>query len=129
MAPFAVCAILAVAGRSGLATPAAALWGGAIIAFLAGVRRGASFRQPGGPQPRQLVVMAAHFSVAVVALALVFAGLAGVAAGLLALAFASLGLADLLGAKAGSMPLFFARLRPPQAAFATVSLAVVALLA
>jgi hypothetical protein len=108
---------------------AAGLWGGAILAFLAGVRRGVSFRQPGGPAPRQIVIMGGHFAFALAGLALVAAGLPGPACGLLTLPYASLAITDRAGAKAGTMPLHFARLRPAQSAVATVSLAAVAVLA
>ncbi len=131
MAPFPVLAGLAATGHgtAGLAAQAAGLWGGAILAFLAGVRRGVSFRQPGGPALRQIVIMGVHFVFALAGLALVARGLPGLAAGLLALAYASLALTDRAGALAGTMPLHFARLRPAQSALATISLAAVALYA
>jgi hypothetical protein len=129
MAPLAACAGLALAGLPGLAAPLASLWGGAVLAFLAGIRRGVSFRQPGGPRARQILTMLVHFLFALAALGLLAVGLPGPAAGLLTPAYASLALTDRRGALAGTMPLHFARLRPAQAAVATVSLAVVALLA
>jgi hypothetical protein len=131
MAPFPLLAAAAALAppSAQLAAASAGLWGGAILAFLAGVRRGVSFRQPGGPVARQIVIMGAHFTLALLALALVTAGRPGPAAGLLALSYASLAVTDRAGAKAGTMPLHFIRLRPAQAAVATLSLIVVALLA
>ena len=129
MAPFVACAGLALAGVPEPAAPLASLWGGTILAFLAGVRRGVSFRQPGGPKARQVLIMVAHFLLALAALGLLASGLPGPAAGLLTPAYASLALTDRRGALAGTMPLHFARLRPAQAAVATASLGLVALLA
>jgi hypothetical protein len=135
MAPFPVGAALAVAGGSTGAAAATltVLWGGAILAFLAGVRRGVSFRTPGGLGLAELALMLwlyllAAGALAVIALALGTPSLppVAIAAGLLAAGFATILVADPVAAARGTMPLHFARLRPVQMAVPTLSLALIA---
>jgi hypothetical protein len=118
VAPVALCLIgvLAFEGaESALARQLGVLWGAAILIFLAGVRRGLSFRTPGGARAAQIATMAWYF---VVGLAAALASLATAPPWLgpaLALAgFASLIALDPPAARRAEAPLFFLRLRPPQ---------------
>lgn len=97
------------------------LWGGLILAFLSGVRRGLSFRTEGGPRPAQLVVSMALFGAALAAFLLpwTWAALA-----LMIVAYGSLAVIDPWAAKRGEAPLFFVRLRPVQMPLIVVALAV-----
>jgi hypothetical protein len=111
-------------GRGGPAAALAAdltvLWGGAILVFLAGVRRGLSFRTEGGPTLAQLATSLGLFTLGLAALAAprTGAGLALLLAGYLALA-----VLDPWAARRGEAPLFFARLRPLQMLVPIASLA------
>lgn len=96
----------------------------AILLFLSGVRRGLSFRAPDGPTWPQRITFFWLFGLGL--LGVVF-HLQPVATGLVALGFASVGLFDWLAARKEEAPPYFARLRPPQMAIATVGL--IALLA
>lgn len=87
------------------------LWGAAILAFLAGVRRGLSFRTDGGPTAAQITVMGWLFACALAAL--LIPPLPVVLAIELA-AFLSLAVIDPWAARRGEAPLFFTRLRPVQ---------------
>jgi Protein of unknown function (DUF3429) len=101
-------------GRGGLAALAAdltVLWGGAILVFLAGVRRGLSFRTEGGPTPAQLAASLGLFALGLAALA---APRTGAALALLLVGYAALAVLDPWAARRGEAPLFFARLRPLQ---------------
>lgn len=95
------------------------LWGGAILTFLAGVRRGLSFRTPGGPTPAQIVTMLWLFGIGLVSLATQDLRIAPV---LLLIGYISLAILDPLAARRGEAPLFFARLRPLQMLIPIVSL-------
>ena len=103
-------------GRSRLCRPAIAL-------FLAGVRRGLSFRTPGGVRAGQIAMMVWLF----------FAGLAAPmlprepALWLLAAVYPSLGILDPPTARAWHVPLYFRRLRPWQMGLAAASPAATAL--
>ncbi len=105
-----------------LAEAATLLWAGAILCFLAGVRRGVSFRTPGGPTPAQIATMLWLFVLGVGALATLPLGLARV---LLLLGYVSLAVLDPLAARRGEAPLFFSRLRPVQMAIPIVSILVI----
>ena len=107
-----------------LAEAGAVLWAGAVLCFLSGVRRGVSFRTPGGPTPVQIATMLWLFVLGVGALATLPLGAARV---LLLLGYVSLAVLDPLAARRGEAPLFFVRLRPVQMAIPIVSvLAIVA---
>ncbi|WP_152044870.1 DUF3429 domain-containing protein [Aureimonas psammosilenae] len=101
------------------------LWGAAIVLFLSGVRRGVSFRTPGGATLAQLAMMMWLFLAgfaAVLAAAFQFP----LASGLVQLlAYASLLVLDPVAARWGEAPLYFARLRPPQMSLAVLSLLVI----
>lgn len=125
MLPFAVGAALAWIG----VTPGRAVWidltlfwAASICTFLSGVRRGVSFRTMGGPTLRQMLTMIWLFSAGSGALVLWWTGHEALAVGLLALAYATIGVLDPIAARAGEAPLFFARLRPVQMIIPVVSL-------
>ena len=86
-------------------------WGGAILAFLAGVRRGLAFRTPGGERPLQIATVVWLYVLA--ALALVWPHNVW-RIGFLLAGYASLAIADPLAARRQEAPLFFTRLRPVQ---------------
>ncbi|WP_420391929.1 DUF3429 domain-containing protein [Acuticoccus sp.] len=113
------------------------LWGATIVIFLAGVRRGVSFRTMNGPTTSQLLVMLWLFglgsgSLLVTALSVGTGAVppAAIASALLAVGFASLVILDPIAADRGEAPLFFKRLRPvqmPVAALAYGALTIAAL--
>ncbi len=114
MVPFPVLALVPWFGPAAW-VPAAlswlVCWGAAILAFLAGVRRGLSFRTPGGERPAQIVTVLWLYLLAVGALLLPW--MTGRLA-LLAAGYASLAVMDPAAARRREAPLFFARLRPVQ---------------
>ena len=59
------------------------IWAATILAFLAGVRRGLSFRTRGGPAPAQIATMMVFFTLALLALVALAIDLPRVAAALL----------------------------------------------
>lgn len=95
------------------------LWAGAILIFLAGVRRGLAFRTPGGATAAQLGTMLWLFLAGLLALASPWAGPALV---LLLLGYGSLALLDPLAARRGEAPPFLGRLRPVQMAVGLLAL-------
>ena len=105
-----------------LAETGAVLWGAAVLTFLAGVRRGVSFRTPGGPKVAQIATMLWLFVLGVGAMATLPLEVARV---LLLIGYASLAVLDPLAARRGEAPLFFARLRPVQMAIPIVSILVI----
>lgn len=118
MVPFPVLALAGWLGWAG-AVGGAILWGGAVLCFLSGVRRGLSFRTPGGPTLAQLAVFAWLFAAGIAALAMPWP----VAALLLLTAgYGSLIPLDPVAARGGEAPLYFARLRPWQMAIPVASL-------
>ena len=98
------------------------LWSGALLAFLAGVRRGLTFRSPDGETPAQIATM---FYLFVIAVAALFSGPTRVAASLLMLGFTSVGILDWMAARRQEVPPYFARLRPVQMLLPVISLLVV----
>lgn len=123
--------LAAGAGAAWLAAPGSAsaalivaltsTWAGAIVAFLAGVRRGLSFRAPDGATAPQLVTMLWLFLLAFAALAL---GPGRLATAILIAGYVSLAVFDTMAARREEAPPYFARLRPAQMAVAVVSLTV-----
>lgn len=87
------------------------IWSGAVLCFLAGVRRGLSFRQEGGPTVAQLGVMMGQFVLGVAAL---LSPWLMPSLCLLLLGYASLAWLDPIAAHRHEAPLYFARLRPTQ---------------
>lgn len=122
MVPLALAALGAWTLEGAAAELAATLgliWGAALVLFLAGVRRGLSFRTPGGPRPGEIAAMLWLFGLGFAALLTP----AALSAALLALAFASLAVLDPRAARRGEAPPFFARLRPAQMAAPTLAAA------
>ena len=95
------------------------LWGGAVLCFLSGVRRGLSFRAVGGPTLLQLAVFAWLFAAGLAALVVPWPALALL---ILIMGFGSLVWLDPAAAERGEAPLYFARLRPWQMAVPVASL-------
>lgn len=120
MLPLVAAALIAWLGPPSLALPLpslAAVYGAAILLFLSGVRRGLSFRTPGGPRPRQIGFMLWLFAAGGAALVLPPAPSFAV----LTAGFGSLLALDPAAARRAEAPLYFARLRPPQMALATAA--------
>ena len=95
-------------------------WGASILAFLAGVRRGLSFRTPGGERPIQITTMAWLYLLAIAALLVTGPG---ASMALLAIGFLSIAVLDPAAARRQEAPLFFARLRPVQMTVPVLALA------
>ncbi len=129
----AVVPVLASATAAGLAPPlrtgfvprAGIVWAGTVLAFLGGVRRGLSFRTPGGPGERQLAGMARSFGLAAAALLSARPRLSCL---LLAAGFTDVAVNDPVMAEHDEAPEFFAELRPPQMALAVAGLLTLAIL-
>lgn len=94
-----------------VATSLGVLWSAAILIFLAGVRRGLSFRTPGGERPIQLATMIWFFLLGVGAFVVptVVASLA-----ILIVGYLSVAILDPVAARRQEVPAHFARLRPLQ---------------
>ncbi|MGN6375936.1 MAG: DUF3429 domain-containing protein [Sphingomonas sp.] len=93
-------------------------WGGVLLVFLAGVRRGLSFFTGGGPRPAQIATMVWLFLLGCAAL--LVAPL--IAFPLLVVGYGSIALLDPPAARRGEAPAFFAQLRPPQMGVALIGL-------
>ena len=125
MVPLVAGAVAAVMLRGpvdALVIHLAVVWAGALLCFFAGVHRGLSFRQPGGPMVRQLGGMLLLFSLGVVSLLSPWPGPALV---LQLAGFASMAVLDPIAARHGEAPRYFARLRPVQLLIPLASLGVV----
>ena len=123
MVPFVLLAAalwIGPAGWARLLLPWLSAWGAAILAFLAGVRRGLSFRTPGGERTAQIVTVIWLYLLAIGALVVPSHLLS---LGLLVAGFASLAILDPSAARRQEAPLFFARLRPVQMAVPVAALA------
>ena len=90
------------------------LWGAAILLFLAGVRRGLSFRTPNGVTSGQIAASMWYFTAGFGSLALWALGSKAPAMLLLLLGYASLIVFDVRAARNLEAPPYFARLRPLQ---------------
>ncbi len=115
---FALAAWVAPVGGLRAAAVAAVLaWGGALLAFWAGVRRGLSFSERRGAALEEMAAFLLLFGVAVVGMVLrwplVLAG-----------GFVAAGALDARAARRGEAPRYFRRLRPAQAAVGALSMAV-----
>lgn len=95
------------------------LWGAAVALFLSGVRRGLSFRMPGGWTRAQLGAFAWLFWAGLASLVLPL----NAAFALLSLVYASLAVIDPVSAERAEVPLWFRRLRPGQMTLAAAGLA------
>ena len=138
MVPFAlgaVCSWVAAGPWRVAIMDATILWGCAILTFLAGVRRGVSFRTPGGVTFAQIGTMLWLFLIGLAALWVFVLGGGQRAVGatlaslaLLLVGYVSLAILDPLAARSGEAPLFFARLRPIQMLTPVASLAALVVL-
>lgn len=125
MVPLAAGAIAALVLRGPIAALVIHLtlvWSGALLCFFAGVHRGLSFRQAGGPRLTQLGGMLWLFSIGVASLMSPWPGPAAV---LQLAGFVTLAVLDPLAARHREAPRYFARLRPVQLLIPMASLAVV----
>ena len=98
-----------------LLVSAGQLWAGALLIFIAGVRRGLGLAADDS-RPRVLLVMLALFLLGLAGIAMPWAA----AFPALGLGFAAVAWLDPRAARAGEAPRHFARLRPPQMAIAIV---------
>lgn len=126
MAPMVACAVAAwasVGSVRAVAMSLAIIWGGAVLVFLAGVRRGLGFRSPSGTRSSQIVFMLWTF-------ALAFGSMIALqpltSLGLLILGYAGMALSARGAALREEVPIFFAGLRPAQMSVAALSLCAVA---
>jgi hypothetical protein len=87
------------------------IWAGGILAFLAGVRRGLSFRTQGGPSNAQLLTMLWLVGLAILGLPSPWPLVSIV---ILLIGYCSIVWLDPIAASHHEVPSFFARLRPPQ---------------
>ena len=103
---------------------ATTLYGSSILLFLAGVRRGLSFRTEGGATPTQIGTMLGLYGLGLVALlSAVMFGKSVLALSLLLAGYLAIAVLDPIAARTGEAPLYFARLRPLQMPIAILSLA------
>ncbi|WP_419827254.1 DUF3429 domain-containing protein [Sphingomonas sp.] len=103
-----------------VATSLAVWWAGALVIFLAGVRRGLAFRTAGGENIAQMATMLWLF---VIGAAAFVVRTPQAALGLCLLGFVSIAVLDPIAARRGEAPAHFARLRPPQMAVGALALA------
>ncbi len=87
------------------------------------MRRGVSFRQPGGATVVQILTMLALYGLGLVALVASVMGEAVLALSCLIVGYAAVAVLDPIAARTSEAPLHFARLRPFQMPIAVVSLA------
>ena len=122
MVPLVAGAVLAI-----IVTPAwtpevvrlTAAWATAVLCFLSGVRRGLSFRQPGGPTVAQLAAMLWVFVLGAGSILVPWRTASIV---LLLIGYASLAIIDPIAAEREEAPRYFARLRPVQMLLPVASL-------
>ncbi|SDX95872.1 hypothetical protein [Citreimonas salinaria] len=121
MLPFPAAFVVALAAPflAGAAVLGAQLWGAALLLFFSGVRRGLSFRTPGGATGPQMAAFAGLFSAGFVALLLPAAW----ALPLILVALLLMAAIDPVAARRAEAPLYFERLRPPQLAVGVAGLA------
>ena len=100
------------------------VWGGLILCFVGGVRRGFGFGNDRAATPVEIATMLAYFIVAGVALVLPWPK---PALFLLATGFAIAAICDTHAAQQGNAPAHFAALRIPQFAIATLCLLAIGL--
>jgi len=104
------------------ATGLAIIWGGLILTFVAGVRRGYGFGNAEASKLREIIIMIVYFVPAGLALVCGAIGSWLVALALLSIGFALVIVLDHDGAAKHDVPKHFARLRPPQMAIAVAAL-------
>lgn len=120
----------------GLVADLAMIWAAAILAFLAGVRRGLSFRTMNGPTAAQIVTMFVLFVLAAASLYVLSLSIGTaavpprlIAALLLLAGYGLLLVGDPIAARRGEAPLYFQRLRPVQMLVPVASLLSIAIYA
>ena len=109
-------------GSAVLAVHLTVSWSGAVLCFLSGVRRGLSFRQPGGPVLSQLATMLWLF---VLGIASLLSPWAVLSLALQILGYATMAIYDPIASREGEAPRYFQRLRPVQMLVPIVSLALI----
>lgn len=125
MLPFVAGAAMGLAGPSawrGVAIEATILWGCAILCFLAGVRRGVSFRMPHGATVAQIATMFVLFCLGLGALGAHALHRPALALVLLVLGYGCIGVLDPIAARHREAPSYFAKLRPYQMTIPVVCL-------
>ncbi len=135
MAPIAATSALALSENAGLARlgrVASVVWSASILLFLAGVRRGLSFRQPGGPTSGQITSSLWYFVAGAGAVSAAvlsdFRGPLRIPLLFLLGGFSTIALFDRQAAKKLEAPPFFSRLRPIQMLIPIGALSLVLLL-
>jgi hypothetical protein len=135
MSPIAASAALALSRSAGLARlgrVASVIWSASVLLFLAGVRRGLSFRQPGGPTTGQIASTLWYFVAGAGALTAAvlndFRGALRIPLLFLLGGFSTLAVFDRQAAKKLEAPPFFSRLRPVQMLIPIAALSLVLLL-
>jgi len=122
MAPIILGAIAVFFVRPAWGAPITRLdcnWSGALLCFFAGVNRGLSFRQPGGPAFTQLAAMLWLFLLGMVALLSPWPAASLI---LLVAGYASMAVLGPAAAWRAEAPRYFARLRPWQMLLPVASL-------
>jgi len=125
MAPFVMAAIGAWTlprPWPALATSLAIIWGGIILVFVAGVRRGYGFGEPRASTVREIATMLVYFGLG--GISLVFASISQLTVALVlqVVGFILVPALDRRAAFTGDAPAYFARLRVPQMMIAIVAL-------
>lgn len=126
MAPLALCAVaawLSAGSVRAVAMSLAIIWGGAVLVFLAGVRRGLGFRTPSGARSSQIAFVLWTFALAFGSM-IALQPLTSV--GLLILGYAGMALAARGAALRDEAPVSFAGWGPAQMSVAALSLCAVA---
>jgi hypothetical protein len=126
VAPFVAAAVGAwsmSAPWPGLLTRLAIIWGGIILVFVAGVRRGYGFGDPGASTVREIASMLVYVVLGGASLVFASVGLLAVALWIQVAGFILVPLFDRKAAFAGDAPAYFARLRPPQMTIVVAALA------
>lgn len=113
MLPIVVGALISFAApeESSWLVPAVILWSGAVLCFLGGVRRGLSFRQPGGSTVGQLVTSLWLLACGLIALA---APWQAIALAVLVGGYVSVAILDSMAARRAEVPRYFEHFRPWQ---------------
>jgi len=118
----AMACLLLHGNEAALAVHLTVTWSGAVLCFLSGVRRGLSFRQPGGPLLSQLAAMLWLFVLGVASL---LSPLRVFSLVLQILGYATMAFYDPMAAREGEAPRYFQRLRPMQMVIPITSLALI----
>lgn len=126
MAPIAAgaaAAWLLPSEQRAIITTLTVVYAASILAFVAAVQRGVSFRTEGGPQVSQIATMLSLYSLTLTSLVAESFGFGRLAIGLALTGFLLVAILDPIAAWHGTAPLFFVRLRPTQMTIAVLSLA------